>query len=316
MSHMVESLAYAGEVPWHGLGAKLATRLSASDMLRCAGLDWTVEARPVYIEGDASPVKGVKALVRAPHGNVLKVVTQEYGIVQNQQLADLAEAMAGEGVQAWEVAGCLDEGRRVFFCGQVGESEIAGDLIRHYLTLASSHDASLGVTAARTPVRVVCANTLGAMLADAEGEPRISIRHTKNAEAKVKLAAQLVREARAYFGTFNTQALTLVGAQLSVVEAAEIAASLFPTYRSEETGEVVTPYLRDKVVELFRGMYRVPNDRHIAGTRWGLYQALTAALDHNRRGSDRARMSRFLSGTDDTLRSKAWRLLTAPFKKA
>lgn len=308
MSHMVETLAYAGEVPWHGLGSQLSRRATADEMLACADLNWSVASRPVTVEGET--VAGYQALVRVPHGNVLKVVTSDYGIVQNQELAALAEAMSGEGVEAWEVAGSLDSGRRVFFCGVVGEQPIAGDPVRNYLTLASSHDGSLAVTAAFSPVRVVCANTLGAFLDTSAGRPRITIRHTKRASDKVKVAAALCRDARAYFGAFHQQALSLVGATLSVIEAAELAGELFPAYRSEDTGQLVTPELQGTAVELFRGMHAVPHDRHVAGTRWGFYQAVTAALDHNRRGSERSRLSRFLSGSDDSIRSKAWRLLT------
>lgn len=310
MSHMVESLAYHGAVPWHTLGNVLPQRATADEMLRAAGLDWTVVSRPVLVDGGAVP--GYQALVRDPQGNVLKVVSDEYGIVQNNELAALAEAMSGAGVRAWEVGGSLDEGRRVFFSGVVDESEIAGDEIKLYLTLASSHDGSLAVTAAKTPVRVVCANTLQAFLSEAgrEGRPRITIRHTRGASDKVKVATELCAEARAYFGAFNEQALALVGATMTSVEAVELAAGLFPAYKSEETGQMVTPELQMTVVDLFKGMHAVASDRRIAGTRWGFYQAVTAALDHNRRGSARSRLSRFLSGSDDSVRSRAWKLLT------
>lgn len=306
MSHMVEALAYAGEVPWHGLGVKLVDRLNAQDMLKCAGLDWTVETRPVTVEGATVP--GYKALIRVPHGNTLKIVSDDYGIVQNHELALLAEAMAGAGVKAWEVGGCLDEGRKVFFCGVLTDTEIAGDLIRNYLTLAASHDCSLSVVGGFSPIRVVCNNTLQAFLGD--DSPRITIRHTKSASAKVKLAASLCQQARDYFGTFNAEAVKLVGATMNMVEAVEAAEALFPTYKSQATGEVVVPALRGTLVEVFRGMHCIPADRRIAGTKWGFYQALTATLDHNRRGGDKSRMARFLTGADDTLRSKAWRLLT------
>jgi len=36
MSHLVEQMAYAGEVPWHGLGKKVPNDLSAEQMLKAA----------------------------------------------------------------------------------------------------------------------------------------------------------------------------------------------------------------------------------------------------------------------------------------
>jgi len=312
---MVETLAYAGEVPWHQKGRPLSGRTTATDMLDQAGLNWTVVARPVHITLDPDgpvytrEVPGYKAITRVEDGSVLSVQSDNYGIVQNQLLADLAEAMAG-GMHSWEVGGSLQGGRKVFLCGVVDESEIAGDRIVNYLTLASSHDGELAVTAARTPTRVVCANTLAVMLAQAGARPRITIPHSKNAAARVKLATRLVEESRAYFGAFRDEALTLVAETMSVLEAHELAQTLIPEYKSEDTGRLVVPALQTAVVELFKGQREVGIDRRIAGTRWGFFQALTAALDHNRKGSDDGRLRRFLAGSDDTLRSRAWRLLT------
>lgn len=306
MSDQVETLAYAGEVPWHRKGNPLGERVDAHSMLVAAELDWLVERQDVQVNGQT--VAGVKALVRNPQGNVLKIVSDDYGIVQNQELADLAEAMAGQGVKAWEVGGSLDDGKRVFFCGVIADREIAGDLVRDYLTLASSHDLSLSVTGGFSPTRVVCANTMAAFLSDGSS-PRITIRHTKSASEKVKLAAKLCEQARHYFGTFNSDAVRLVGAAMSVVEAVELSETLFPKYRSESTGDIVTPALQRTVVELFKNMHCVPADRRIAGTRWGFYQALTAALDHNRKGGEKGKLARFLTGSDDSLRSRAWKLL-------
>ena len=313
MSHMVETLAYAGETPWHGLGLRLDGRTTATDLLDRAGLNWTVEGRPVHAfntrNGLTNLASGYQAITRVEDGSVLSIQSDAYGIVQNQALAELAEAMAGEGA-AWEVGASLDGGRKVFLCGVVDEQEIAGDQVKGYLTLASSHDGSLSVTAAKTPVRVVCANTLATFLSTAAGRPRISVPHRKNAAANVKLATELVKDARAYFGAFREQALTLVGATMHVVQAEQVAADLFPAYKSEDTGQVVTPEMREIVLRLFQGMGYSSADSRFAGTAWGFYMALTAALDHNRRGSDTSRLKRFLAGSDDTLRSRAWRMLT------
>ena len=42
MAHMVETMAYAGEVPWHGLGTKDPADLTPEQFMVKAGLDWTV----------------------------------------------------------------------------------------------------------------------------------------------------------------------------------------------------------------------------------------------------------------------------------
>ena len=48
MAHMVETMAYAGEVPWHGLGVQVEENLTPDEMLVAAGLDWTVSKRHMF----------------------------------------------------------------------------------------------------------------------------------------------------------------------------------------------------------------------------------------------------------------------------
>ena len=46
----VETMAYAGEVPWHGLGVEVPADLTPAQMLEKAGLDWTVSKKPLVYE--------------------------------------------------------------------------------------------------------------------------------------------------------------------------------------------------------------------------------------------------------------------------
>ena len=43
MSANVESMAYVGQTPWHGLGNQVEAGSSTDEMLRAAELDWEVE---------------------------------------------------------------------------------------------------------------------------------------------------------------------------------------------------------------------------------------------------------------------------------
>ena len=48
MAHAVETMAYAGQVPWHGLGKKVSTDMTPDQMADEAGLNWTVTNRRDY----------------------------------------------------------------------------------------------------------------------------------------------------------------------------------------------------------------------------------------------------------------------------
>ena len=43
MAHLVETMAYAGEVPWHGLGVPVSNDLTPVQMMEKAGVDWRVQ---------------------------------------------------------------------------------------------------------------------------------------------------------------------------------------------------------------------------------------------------------------------------------
>ena len=46
MAHLIETMAYANEAPWHGLGNNIDADSSIEEWQRQAGLDWTVSKRP------------------------------------------------------------------------------------------------------------------------------------------------------------------------------------------------------------------------------------------------------------------------------
>ena len=55
MSHEVEvvngvaQMAFAGQVPWHGLGTKVAPDLTPRQFQKAAGLNWGVTKRPSFV---------------------------------------------------------------------------------------------------------------------------------------------------------------------------------------------------------------------------------------------------------------------------
>ena len=83
MSANVETMFYVREKPWHGLGTMVQEAPTSADALRLAGLDWTVEARDMWLNGGYEPIPGYKANVRSSDNKVLGVVSDKYRIVQN-----------------------------------------------------------------------------------------------------------------------------------------------------------------------------------------------------------------------------------------
>lgn len=52
MSHDIESMAYTGSTPWHGLGQYLSPRQPIEQWLTEAGMDWKIEQSDVLFNVD------------------------------------------------------------------------------------------------------------------------------------------------------------------------------------------------------------------------------------------------------------------------
>ena len=85
MAHMVETMAYAGEVPWHGLGEKVSNDLTPVQMMDKAGLNWKVRELESFVEFDGNRMPtGQKSLVRESDGRILTNVGADWNPCQNE----------------------------------------------------------------------------------------------------------------------------------------------------------------------------------------------------------------------------------------
>ncbi|HEY9340845.1 MAG TPA: DUF932 domain-containing protein [Hanamia sp.] len=123
---------------------------------------------------------------------VLGVVGKDYEVVQNIDAFSFFDAIVGGDGIFYETAGALGKGERIFITAKLPDYIKVGndDLIEQYLFLTTSHDGSGSITAAFTPVRIVCNNTLNAALCKKSNA--IKIRHTANAKERLEEAHKLM----------------------------------------------------------------------------------------------------------------------------
>jgi len=194
------------EKTWHGVGTILNHYPTSAEAIKYAGLDFTVEKRPLFtydtqnneanVDTDIVipelSVPDYMATVRKDTEQVLGVVGKDYEVVQNTEAFNFFDAIVdGEGI-FYETAGALGNGERIFITAKLPDYiEVCNDdLIEKYLFLTTSHDGSGSITAAFTPVRVVCANTLAAALQNMQRT--MKIRHTANAADRLKEAHKVM----------------------------------------------------------------------------------------------------------------------------
>jgi phage/plasmid-like protein (TIGR03299 family) len=194
------------EKAWHGLGQIVDQYPTSKEALEFAGLNFTVEKRPLFTydteNQNADEETGIKipeitvpnfqATIRTDNDCVLGVVGKDYEIVQNVDAFSFFDAIVGgDGIQ-YETAGALGNGERIFITAKLpGYIKVGNDdLTEKYLFLTTSHDGYGSITAAFTPIRIVCNNTLNAALKNHSN--CIKIRHTANAKERLEQAHRLM----------------------------------------------------------------------------------------------------------------------------
>ena len=163
MAHMVETMAYAGEVPWHGLGTKVPADLSPEQMLEKADLDWTVEKVPAYATIDGKKISvNRSALVRSSDNSILDIVSNDWNPVQNNEAFEFFDEYCRAGDMEMHTAGSLRDGKIVWALAKVKDSFdlFKGDQVDSYLLFTNPHKFGQCIDVRFTPIRVVCNNTL------------------------------------------------------------------------------------------------------------------------------------------------------------
>lgn len=183
------------EKAWHGLGQIVQDYPTSSEALQFAGLDYTVEKKPIItndVRGNTVDIPGYFATIRNDNNNILGVVGKDYQIVQNIDAFSFFDSIVdGAGIK-YETAGALGKGERIFITAKLPSYIRVGknDLIEQYLFLTTSHDGYGSITAAFTPVRIVCNNTLHAALRNHSNS--VKIRHTAGVKEKLNQAHKLM----------------------------------------------------------------------------------------------------------------------------
>lgn len=287
MAHLIETMAYANEVPWHGLGNNIDADATIEEWQRQAGLDWTVSKRPVLFNAPdhrrmefsgtpITPFKGKFVLARDTDNTPFSVVSDRYKPVQPKDVLEFFRDLISTHGMTIETAGSLKDGKRIWALAKTGDAHkvLGADHVDSYLLLATSYDLTFSTLAQFTSVRVVCNNTLQQSLKDYIS--RVSIPHFRDFDA-AHIHEQLGL-GRAQWGAFTDALDAIAKVKVDSIKAKEVLDRVFKV--PEETITYIDPQVQ-KVLQLFQGK-AIGAD--IAGqTGWGLVNAVTEYADHHKR---------------------------------
>lgn len=288
------------EKAWHGLGQIVDQYPTSAEAIKFAGLDYEIDKRPnthIFPSGQSIESEDSFFTYRTDTEQVLgHHVGKDYQIVQNNEAFAFFDAIVGgdDGI-LYETAGALGDGERIFITAKLPDYIRVGkgdDVTEKYIFLTTSHDGSGSITAAFTPIRIVCQNTLNASMRNMSNVVRI--RHTSGAQMRLVeapkimgMANKLSEELEAVFNHWTTVRIT----DTQVKNLIQLA--LCP---NKETMELIKKGNEDDMSTVFKNSvneafaYAMMSDTQqletTKGTVFGAYNAVTGYFQNVRKFKD------------------------------
>ncbi|KVZ18396.1 hypothetical protein WL14_30965 [Burkholderia cepacia] len=312
--HLVQTMAYVGQEPWHGLGNKLAPQQPIEVWADRAGMNWSIESSEVRYVSGSSGIGSIhafpdqKVLYRSDTKAPLSVVSARYQVVQPREILEFYRDLTEVGGFELETAGVLKEGRKFWALAKTGQTGMlkGKDHVKGYLLLATACDGTLATTAQFTSVRVVCNNTLAIALGDGTGVVKVPHRSQFDAAAVKRQLGIAVSSWDAFM--VRTKAM----AECKVTDSASDAffrrvLTYTVTNPGERDGMAVNERAVRAVGELYAGRGKGAQLPSASGTAWGLLNSITEYVDHHRRArSDDHRRDAAWFGQGALIKQKAW----------
>eukprot|EP00919_Chromeraceae_sp_WS-2016_P011430 GHVR01026679.1.p1 GENE.GHVR01026679.1~~GHVR01026679.1.p1 ORF type:complete len:343 (-),score=28.78 GHVR01026679.1:1021-2049(-) len=309
MAHQVETMAWAGDKPWHGLGVEVDANLTPLQMQEAAELDWTVSKRPSYTldapewSEDVGIIQAGNTfhIVRDSDNRILSHCGRDYVPIQNEDVFKFFKRFTEAGHMTMETAGSLKDGGEIWGLAKISEDfELAGDdLIKGYLLINQPHIVGRSMTIKLTPIRVVCNNTL-TMALQQGGTGSFRMPHVKEfGDDVIQAAEEALGLSASAMTEFRNNSIILSKAKAKHSDVLDYVSEIYQPlmiadYRRDQLlrsegkligiQEPLTEKLNKFPSLVMEALDRSPgaNLKSAKGTWWGALNAVTYVEDHLR----------------------------------
>jgi phage/plasmid-like protein (TIGR03299 family) len=277
MAHMVETMAFAGETPWHGLGVKVPADLSPEQMLEKAGLNWTVRKVPAYADVAGKKVAvGQSALVRDSDDSILDVVSDDWNVFQNHQAFEFFHDFVANGDMEMHTAGSLRNGQLVWALAKVhdGFELFKGDQVDSYLLFSNPHKYGWSIDVRFTPIRVVCNNTLTLSL-NTSSKNFVKVSHRREFDADT--VKETLGVAKEKLAKYKEMAQFLGSKRYTEKTLVEYFKNVFPVTGTGSDKKKEMSVSASKALDV---VHTQPGANFAEGSWWSAFNTVTYMVDH------------------------------------
>lgn len=286
--------------PWHEIGVDVDAKLSSSEMLYKAGLDWEVS----------------------------KIPSQRPKSYGNQETIRFFKAFFEAGEANIEAVGSLDDARILWSLARLHEDFTlkSDDEVKGYILLASRNESREKIEIQFTTLRTSCYNTFQ-VVSKARSHMKNDFRRTfkptfpflnqkvqKFDDEKKKKVKAITIQGREAISAFGTIAKSLTYKKVDKLIARQYLLEVFQS----ETNKVLSPReeksLREraenKVNLAFQAYFQAPGQESEStnGTAWGLLNAVTYTIDHQLGTNHDSRLRQAWFGTNAKIKNRAFDL--------
>ena len=311
----VETMAWTGQVPWHGEGLEVAPDLTPHEMMKAAKLNWTVSKRPIFTTHKPTSEYPIKqdedgnnyyadlemlnnpdrfALMRDSDNTWLGTCSGDYQVIQNERIFDFFQKFSKHANISMETAGSLRGGKDIFGLAKLNDNFAlpGGDEINGFVLFRQPHEPGYAMSILDTEVRVVCSNTLQLALRQQSAAKftmshRTEFNDVKEDEALRTMGAVYERRAE-----FKEAAEFLAKKKAKDKEVIEFISKLYQPKilvdHKPEEGPIQDNFSKiPKAV--FEALVTAPgaDNKSAKGTWWGALNAVTFVEDHQRTGENK-----------------------------
>ena len=287
MAHELEfvngeaQMAYAGDLPWHGLGTKVSNDLTPQQIMQKAGVDWKVREVESFVEFDGKRMAtGQKSLIRETDGKILTNVGKDWHPCQNETAFEFFNEYVLAGDMEMHTAGSLKGGQYVWALAKVKESFdlFGGDQVDSYMLFSNPHVYGKSIDVRFTPIRVVCNNTLTFAL-DTASQRAVKVGH--RAQFNPDMVKEQLGIAHEKFAKYKEMAQFLGSKRVKVEDLLNYYNEVFPLTSGKDKQEQVTA---DTISRQAKNALEVletqPGAEFAEGSWWQAFNSVTYVTDH------------------------------------
>ena len=309
--------------PWHREGTAIDGAFTVEEALDKGEMNFDVELEEITTKSGIV-LPNYKAVMRTDTKKALGVVSDKYSPLQNREAAAFFDELTKDKKAVFETAGVLSEGRTIWLLAKLSGEPlkiIANDVVDTYLLFTNNHTGLSAARARFTPIRVVCANTLGwAMQRNAREE--VVVTHVGDVAERVKFAGELLASAGRFYNELGEGYRAMTRIQLNTVDTINYIKESLRPYKPKNATEQEILELQEQEEQDSRQLKgeievvlnlidtgRGSDIKGVRGTLWGAYNGITEYVDHYKAANSKLNSTAYImQGVGKLIKKKAIKL--------